>query len=443
MALSRPFHELTAAEIATAVAKGRATPDDVLAATLDRISLVDDQVKAWSYLDIEGARRQASVLTKEAALGTLRGPLHGVPVGIKDEFHVQGMPTGMRDLADPPMELEDATCVARLRAAGAIILGKTTMPINGKIPPTRNPWNLEHTPGGTSGGSGAAVGAHMVPVALGEQTFGSNLRPAAFCGVPALKPTYGRISRFGCMVFVWSLDHVGIIAASVPDIALVLSVIAGPDPKDPTAFADPPPRADLSSPARPPRIGVIRNYFFDASEDSMRDAIEVAAKRFTDKGAEVVDVQLPQEFGLSWQIHRLISGSEGSTLHADQHEGTALAGSAGRSGALIPAPYYLQARRVRSWLIERLVPLLETVDAWLMPTAPGPAPKGQATGNATFLLPWSALGFPAANVPVGLAPNGLPLGLQLVAAPRRDYELLQTAAWCENVLGRLPSPLTA
>src|SRR5439155_8835181 len=116
-------------------------------------------------------------------------------------FHVQGMRTGMRDLEDPPLEPEDATCVARLRAAGAIVLGKTTMPVNGKIPPTRNPWNAEHTPGGTSGGSGAAVGAHMIQVALGEQTFGSNLRPAAFCGVPALKPTYGRISRFGCIVF--------------------------------------------------------------------------------------------------------------------------------------------------------------------------------------------------------------------------------------------------
>src|SRR4030095_4597608 len=134
MALSRPFHELTAAEIATAVAKGRAPPDDVLAATLDRISLVDDQVKACSYLDIEGARRQASVLTKEAALGTLRGPLHGVPAGIKDEFPAQGMPTGMRDLAAPPMELEDATCVARLRAAGGIILGKQTRPNNRKLP---------------------------------------------------------------------------------------------------------------------------------------------------------------------------------------------------------------------------------------------------------------------------------------------------------------------
>src|SRR6266550_2495872 len=212
------IHELGAGEIAQAVKNRVLSPVEVLEAYLKRIKALDVKVQAWSLVDWDGARRQAMELEAEAAKGSLRGPLHGVPIGVKDEFHVRGLPTGMRDWSELPVEPEDATCVARLRSAGAIIVGKTHMPINGRLPPTRNPWNLEHTAGGTSSGSGAAVGARMVPLALGEQTVGSNLRPAAYCGVDAIKPTYGRVSRFGCFPFIWSLDHVGLIGLNMEDL---------------------------------------------------------------------------------------------------------------------------------------------------------------------------------------------------------------------------------
>ena len=279
--------------------------------------------------------------------------------------------------------------------AGAIIMGKTHMPVGGKAPPTRNPWNLEHTAGGTSSGSGAAVGARMVPVAIGEQTAGSNMRPAAYCGVAGIKPSYGRISRFGCMPFSWSLDHVGIIGLSVADLALVLSAIAGPDPRDPTTLPDPAPPADLDvASIRPPRIGVVRNFFPELSEPVMRDAVDDAASQLREAGATVSDLLLPETFGLTWRLHRIISGAEGSTYHAADHDDSALPGSGGRVGSLLPAAYYVQARRIRSWLRAALAETFRDVDAMAMPTAPGPAPKGQSTGDAVLLRPWSLPGIP-------------------------------------------------
>lgn len=437
-----PIEQLGVADIVRGVTDGAFSPVDVIDAALDRIGAIEGKVQAWSLLDADGARAQAAAVAADLAAGKAPGPLAGVPVGIKDEFHVRGMPTGMRGAGELPIEPEDATCVARLRAAGAIIMGKTHMPVQGRIPPTRNPWNLEHTAGGTSSGSGAAVGARMVPVAIGEQTAGSNMRPAAYCGVAGIKPSYGRISRFGCMPFAWSIDHVGIIGLNVADLALVLSVIAGPDPRDPTTLPDPAPQADLDTASiSPPRIGVVRNFFPERSEPVMRDAVEHAASRLKEAGAAVGDLLLPDTFGLTWHLHRIIGGAEGSTYHAADHDERALPGSGGRVGSLLPASYYVQARRIRSWLRAALAEMFADVDVMAMPTAPGPAPKGQSTGDAVLLRPWSLLGFPTVTVPCGLSPEGLPLGLQLVGAPRADYELLRVSAWCEHALGRLPAPL--
>ena len=442
------IEELGVSDIADGVAQGRLSPVDIVEAAIERIEALDGKIEAWSFLDVSGAREQARTLAAEAKAGKLRGPLHGVPFGVKDEFHVKGMPTRMRNLDSPPREPEDAACVALLRDAGAIVLGKTYMPVGGRPMPTKNPWNIERTPGATSSGSGAAVGAHMIPMAIGEQTAGSNLRPASFCGVAALKPTYGRISRYGCMPFAWSLDHVGIMAQSMADVALVLSVIAGPDPRDPTSLQVPPPLADLRlGEFSPPRIGVVRNFFLEGAEPAMRDAVELAKGQLAEAGARVEELMLPEEFSLSWQIHRLIGASEGSTIHAVDHadpevKESHMSGSGGRGGSLVPADYYVQARRIRSWLRTKLSEeVFGDFDAVLMPAAPGPAPLlGAGRGNSSDLVCWSVMGFPAINLPCGLSPDGLPLGLQLVAGPVADYELLRVGAWCEGVLGRLPVP---
>jgi aspartyl-tRNA(Asn)/glutamyl-tRNA(Gln) amidotransferase subunit A len=419
----------------------------LLESVLERIARLEPRIQAWSYLDIEAARREAAALTAEVERGQIRGPLHGIPCGVKDEFHVKGMPTGMRNATPPVLEPQDATVVARLRAAGAIVLGKTHMPVGRRIPPTTNPWNEERTAGGTSSGSGAAVGARMVSFAVGEQTMGSNLRPAAYCGVVGLKPSYGRISRFGCMPFAWSLDHVGLIGLSVADLALVLSVVAGPDERDPSSLSEPAPPADLDLRSlRTPRIGLVRNFFLDACEPCVLQAVESAASGFRTAGAAVRDVLLPRDFELTWTADRILSAAEGATFHAPAHESAEFtdsdfSGSAGRAGALIPAAYYLQARRIRQWLLQRLPrEAFAEVDVLLMPTVPGPAPRRPSTGNAQLLIPWSFLGLPALSLPFGLSPEGLPLGLQLVAGQKQDHHLLRVSAWCEGVLGSFPAP---
>lgn len=432
---------LTVADIAAGVAGGELTPTEVAEAYLARIDALEERIQAWSWLDRDVVLAQAAMLTAEAKAGRLRGPLHGVPVGVKDEFHVAGTATHM---AGGDIQPEDATVVARLRAVGAIIMGKTHMPFYGGMPPTRNPWNLEHTPGGTSSGSGAAVAARMVPIALGEQTAGSNLRPAAFCGVEGLKPTFGRISRFGCAPFSYSHDHVGIIGLTMADIALVFSAIGGADPRDRTTLPEPPPSADLAaSTIRPPRIGVVRNFFPELTEPVMQEAIERSAQRMKGAGAEIADVNLPGDFKIIWSLHRVVGGAESLTFHSRRHAhdfGTVFS-TRHVASSLLPASYYLHAQRLRHYLWAKVQEAFGEVDILLMAVAPGAAPPGVATtGDIALLVPWSCLGYPAITVNGGLSPEGLPLGLQLVARPLADYDLLRIGAWAEGVLGRLPAP---
>jgi aspartyl-tRNA(Asn)/glutamyl-tRNA(Gln) amidotransferase subunit A len=434
--------QLTILDIQQMVACGSASPGDILDSYLARLDGVEDAVHAWSYLDIAGARAVAAQLSVEASQGRLRGPMHGVPVGVKDEFHVEGMPTYFADPAGSPQP-EDATCVRLLREAGAIILGKTHMPIEGRMPPTRNPWNLAHTAGGTSSGSGAAVGARMAPIALGEQTAGSNLRPAAYCGVAGMKPTFGRISRFGCYQFSYSHDHAGLIGLSLADLALVLSVVAGPDPRDRTSLNEPIPAPALEMTGmRPPRIGVVRNFFPQRTQPLMQEAIDQAAGKLREAGADICDVLLPDDFGLIWMVHRIVGSSEQANFHSRRYaQPGAQQTSRNRVAEAIPATYYLQAQRIRHMLWKSVQREFSDLDAWLVAAAPGPAPEGlSSTGDASLLVPWSCLGYPAITLNGGLSPQGMPLGLQFVARPLADYDLLRTGAWCEQALGRLPAP---
>jgi aspartyl-tRNA(Asn)/glutamyl-tRNA(Gln) amidotransferase subunit A len=451
-----PLHELTVQDAARLIGAGDLSPMTYLEACLDRIAAVDPRVRAWSYLDIQEARAQAEVLAAEARTGRLRGPLHGIPTGVKEEFAVRNMPdTSEPNLPPGPASAQDATAVARLRAAGAIVLGKLFMPGRSGNPPTRNPWNLEHTAGGTSSGSGAAVGSRMVPFTLGEQTFGSNLRPAAFCGVSGLKPTFGRVSRAGMWAFSYSQDHPGVIGLNMADIALVLSVISGHDPLDPTSLPLSAPSPQLSKDQlRPPRIGLVRNFFPERTQPAMQATVDTAAGRLAAAGAVVKDVQLPDEFGLVWHTHQLVLRAEGAAINAARNARAIAAGeehsfAAGRLGAnrlgeLIPSAYYLQGQRLRRRLIRSTSDFFQSqdLDVLLTAIAPGPAPRGlDSTGDPVLLAPWSHLGFPAICVQSGQrSPEGLPLGLQFAAVPRADHNLLGWGAWMERVLGYLPAP---
>jgi len=446
-------------ELAAAIAAGEVTPLEITEALLARIDAYDGEVKAFSHLDREAVLDRARVLTEEARAGQLRGPLHGVPFAVKEQFLVEGAPT-LLEWKDPSPEIaaHDATVVARLTDAGALLVGKLFMVgLGGSgTPPTRNPWNLGATPGGSSSGSGAAVGARFVPFSLSEQTGGSGLRPAAYCGISALKPTYGRNSRYGMTKIAHSFDHPCIIGTSIADVAAVFAVTGGGDPMDPSSVAAPVvPEPPL---AAPPRIGVLRNFYPGMLKPEMQAAIDAAAEKLRAAGAEVVDFELPDEFAMVYPVNMVIGTAEGAVISMHSTEQHAAKGivagstlsvtsqskftkSAPELAGLVPATYYLQAQRVRRWLADTVDTSMAGFDAILTATAPGAAPMDPSiSGDPTLLTPWSTLGNPTTSIPGGLDPAGMPLGLQLISPRMTDEHLLATSVWCEDVIGRLPAP---
>ena len=443
--MTAPF-ELSLVDAADAIRQGRLSAVDLMEACLSRIDACEEQVQAWVAVDRPGALEAARRLDAEAREGRLRGPLHGVPVGLKDIIHAAGLRTtaGARGFADTAPR-EDATCVARLRAGGAVILGKlqTTEFAFSDPAVTRNPWHAGRTPGGSSAGSAAAVAARMIPAALGSQTVGSVLRPAAFCGVVGLKPTYGRVSRHGVLPLAWSLDHVGVFARSVADAALVLSVLAGHDPADPGSASAPPP--DVAAivagpPVSPPRFGLIGEPFLHRATEEARAHLGEVERTLEARGAHVEHVRLPPLVATLYSAVITVSRAEAGAAHADSYRRHAEAYRPRirvgvELGQCIPADVYLRAQRIRRQARRDVAPLLARYDALVMPSALGPAPDRSTTGDAAFNGPWTGLGVPTVSLPTGLAGDGLPLGTQLIGAPFEEARLLAAARWAEAVIG--------
>ena len=424
---------LPAGRAATLIADRSLSAVDLLESCLARIAAREADVHAWVRVDDAGARAVARERHAEARAGRLRGPLHGVPVAIKDIIHVAGLTTTCG--AAPAFHVaatEDATAVARLRAAGAIILGKvhTTEFAYFEPGPTRNPWNTAHTPGGSSSGSAAAVAAQMTPLALGTQTVGSVLRPAAYCGVVGFKGTHGLIPTEGVVPLAWSLDHVGVFARAVADVALTAGVLAG--------------RALAGAASRPPRLALAAELVDRATPETAAE-VRAAADRFARAGATIEEVKLPASFASVHAAGREVLEVEAAAYHEDLYRAHAAAYRP-RTRELIagglarPAVAYARAQRARLAFREEVMPLLAAHDALLAPTAPAPAPEGLATGDPWFCAPWSFAGAPACSLPSGVSAAGLPHAVQLVAAAERDAELLVVAAWCEHVLDFKRSP---
>jgi aspartyl-tRNA(Asn)/glutamyl-tRNA(Gln) amidotransferase subunit A len=441
---------LSLAESARQVRQGQLSSQDLVTSILSGIDAYEPQVNAWVTLDRPGALAAARRCDQELRQGHVRGPLHGVPVGVKDIFATAGLRTTMGSpLFAEHIPTYDATPVARLKAAGAIILGKTRTTEFATLDPTltRNPWHLEHTPGGSSSGSGAAVGVYMVAAALGSQTAGSVLRPAAYCGTVGLKPTFGRISRYGVFPVSWRLDHVGMLTRSVEDAALLLQVLAGHDPQDISSATMPVPDYLQGLEACPaPHLGVLRDFFFDQATPEVRQHTEAVIERLRQAGAQISEVSQPASFAVSFAAHRIIMRVEAAAVHADlfqQHReryGPQIR-SFIESGRLIPGVEYVRAQRLRRRLQRELEPLLAGVDAIVTPSTATPAPPGlQATGDPAFQVPWTFAGFPSLTLPSGLSTDGLPLGLQLAAAPFAEDRLLAVAHWCERTLAFTARP---
>jgi Asp-tRNA(Asn)/Glu-tRNA(Gln) amidotransferase A subunit family amidase len=441
--------DLTAAEAARHIHAGKLSPVDLLEACLGRIDAVDARVRAWVLCDRDAARRVAVQREAEARNGRLIGPLHGVPVALKDVFDATGLVTTAGAPAFAHRRAAaDATSVGRLRAAGAVILGKVTTTAFAFLDPspTTNPWNAGHTPGGSSSGPAAAVGARMVPLALGSQTVGSVLRPAAYCGVVGFKPTHGRISAAGVVVLSWSQDHVGIFARSVEDVALATGVMAGPDGADPLSSSLPPDDY-LAAVSRPPapRIGVLRELVDRASPAVVAHLTSVA-QAFRAAGAQVTDVSLPASFARIHEASNITVRAESAAYHAPlwaahAAEYTPRIREAIEVGRTIPALDYLAAMEVRRGFRRDMTPIAARFDALLSPTAATAAPPGLAsTGDPYFCAPWSAAGMPSFALPTAIDGAGLPLSVQLTGEAFAERRLCQAAAWCEGVLGFAAAP---
>ena len=452
--MPRPF-ELSIAAAAASMRRRELSPVELMESLLARVDMFEPNLHVWVTLDPDAALEAARERERELSDTGPRGPLHGIPVGVKDIYYTRGVKT----TACSPIYAEfvpdhDATTVSLLKDAGAIVMGKTvtTQFACGDPSPTRNPWNADHTPGGSSSGSAVGVAARMFPTALGSQTGGSVLRPASYNGVVGLKPSFGRISRYGVIPVAWSLDTMGFFTRTVEDAALMLNTLAGHDPKDhsTSTVLAPDYHGAISTQKRPPRIGLLRQLFLDSSDDEVWRHTEGSLQRLADAGAEVEEVSVSTDFEALLAAHSVLMSVEAAAVH--QRDFTTRPGDYApkvrgliEAGMLTPGVAYVQAQRIRRRFRRAMEQAIQGRDVLVTPTTTSPAPRDlTTTGDPVFQSPWTTCGFPTITVPSGLSDSGLPLGIQLASAPFAEETLLSTARWCEEVLDiQLDPPLAA
>jgi aspartyl-tRNA(Asn)/glutamyl-tRNA(Gln) amidotransferase subunit A len=473
----------TASGLVAELNAGKLSSEEIVRSLLDRARNLE-RLNVFVYLDSEHVLAQARAIDARRKAGEKLGPLAGVPVAVKDVICVAGEPTtcGSRMLRDfkPPY---DATVIAKLKAAGAILFGKTNMDEyamgssteNSSYGPTRNPWDESRVPGGSSGGSAAAVAASLAPLALGSDTGGSIRQPAAFCNTIGLKPSYGRVSRYGLIAFASSLDQIGTFAHDVADTARLLGVIAGRDPNDSTSVDEPVVdyTATLEKPPTPLRIGVVREFFGEGLDPEVASAIQEAVRIYQEAGASIKEVSLPHsQYGVP--AYYVVASAECSSNLA-RYDGTTYGHRAADFSPRYPgeeslAPmvrmmmasraegfgaevkrrimlgtfalsagyadqYYNKALQVRRKIRGDFDAAFRDVDVVLGPTSPTPAFKlGERTADPLamylsdiYTITANLAGIPGISVPCGLTKTGLPIGLQLLAAPFAEEKLLRTA----------------
>lgn len=419
------LNELSACEVARGVASGAFTAEAVVRDCLERIEERDKQVKAWAFVDPEIALDQARAIDRAGA----KGALAGVPLGIKDIMDTFDMPTDMGSpIYNNNRTFADASCVALARRAGAVILGKTvTCEFAGLTPNvTRNPHNLDHTPGGSSSGSAAAVADNMAAAGYGTQTGGSVIRPASFCGIVGYKPTYNLIPRGGIKFAAESRDTIGLLARSVDDADLVASVL----------IARPlSPRRDVA-----PKIGLCRTHLWDGASREAHHAVEDSARRLEAAGARVVDVALPQNFDALTEARTIINPVERARAMAHEWNTNRSLISEGltrqiEEGLSISHERYVTALQRIKQCRDRVPDVFEDADVLLVPCVTGEAPQGLSfTGDTRFQEFWTALHTPTITLPTHKGPNGLPIGIQFVGRLYDDVNLLATARWAAERL---------
>lgn len=410
------LHSLTVTDAAGLIARKDISSVELTRACLDRIGERNAAIGAWCHLDETLSLAQAEKADRTPA----RTPLHGIPFGIKDVIDTADLPTesGAHARAGRRPSV-DALCVTRLRDAGAVVLGKLVTTEYAMFTPreTRNPFNLAHTPGGSSSGTAAAVADRQVPFGIGTQTAGSLIRPAAFCGVYGLKPSHGLVPCTGVQPLQPLFDTLGYMARSLEDLCTVLGVLSGND------------RAEPWKRDRGTKIGLCRTAHWDRAQSCSRFVLEETARQLAARGVEIVEFDLPDGYSDLVSVHRALLARGAAESLASDHGSSRGSMSPGaiaiiEEGLALPEDVCARyGRRVEECRIE-IDALLGDVDALICPSAPGEAPAGMATGDPVFQVVWTLLGVPALNLPIATGPRGLPLGVQLIGRRNDDARLL-------------------
>jgi Asp-tRNA(Asn)/Glu-tRNA(Gln) amidotransferase A subunit family amidase len=427
----------------TSLRDGTVSALDVIESCLARIAEVDPKIEAWTFLDPEHARTQARALDEARADGRPVGPLHGIPIGVKDIFDTNDMPTEDGTVLHAGRQpSHDCTAVALLRQAGAVIMGKTVTTELALFTPgkTHNPHDPKRTPGGSSSGSAAAVASGMVPLALGSQTNGSIIRPASFCGVVGYKPTHGLISRRGVLSLSSTLDHVGVFAGSVADAALLAEILMTYDAADTDMRPQARPQLSRMAAEEPPlvpKLAFAKTPAWDLVESDTKDAFAELVEML---GEAAGAVELPSVFDNAVELHGTIQDAEVAVNFAPEYEQgrdklSARLREIIEHGQQVAAADYIRALARIPLLNINLEEIFDRYDAILTPTAPGEAPLGlEATGNPVFCTAWTLLGTPAITLPLLRGSNGMPIGVQLVGLRGNDGRLLRTAQWLSDLV---------
>lgn len=438
---------LEACELRERLASGAIGALELVEGCIARIEAREPQVKAWAWFDAEFARSQARALDTHRKSGRALGPLHGLPVAIKDIIDTAKIPTENGCAVDRArVPVKDAVIVARLKAAGAVIMGKTvtTELASMQAGETRNPHNLAHSPGGSSSGSAAAVADGMVPLAIGTQTAGSVIRPASYCGITGFKPSFGAIPRTGVLMQSPTLDTVGVFGRTAADAALLAEVLWGHDAEDPATSPEPvPPLLQVARSAAPlkPVFAFVKPPGWDAADPELHAAFAELVEAL---GEQVFEAPLPNAFDQAAEVRERINFAEMARYYYRYARHMDALGVRTQEvltkGNAILARDYLAALDWADVLYAGLGEIFERCDAVLCPAATGPAPEGlDFTGDPIFNGLWTLTGTPAVTVPAFTAENGLPMGVQLVAARGNDARLLRTANWFQHWLAETAS----
>jgi aspartyl-tRNA(Asn)/glutamyl-tRNA(Gln) amidotransferase subunit A len=458
------LYELPLIDVAEKIRSREVSPVEVAQSSLDRLDQVDPVLTAFVTVTPEIALAQAAAAEKEIAGGTYRGPLHGIPLGVKDLYDTAGIRTtsSSAQRADH-VPSADSAAVERLYAAGMVLIGKThthEFAYGATTPTTGNPWAPDRTPGGSSGGSGAAVAAGVVHVALGSDTGGSIRIPAALCGTVGLKPTYGRASRVGVASLSWSLDHVGPLSRNVTDSALVMAAMSGYDRRDPGTADRPVPdmAAGIDAGVAGTRIGIPTNYYTDRLDPEAAAAAATAAAVLEGLGAELVEIQIPMAEHIiptEWAIMMPeATAYHLDALHTSPEKFTEETRALLEIGAAVPATDYVNALRLRTLIQAAWQEMFATVDVLLAPTLattatlrsdpfvswPDGTVEGATPSYVRLSAPANVTGLPSLSVPAAFSSAGLPLGVQIIGKPFAEPEILQVGYALEqatDVVGRI------